>query len=57
MVTMSDLIFVAALFAFFALAALFVKACDLIIGPDEEALAQRVTETSDPEPDGGRLAA
>jgi hypothetical protein len=57
MVTMSDLIFVAALFAFFALAALFVKACDLIIGPDEEALAQRVTETLDPEPDGGRLAA
>lgn len=42
---MSDLIFVVVMIAFFALAALFVKGCDIIIGPDEEALAQR--------PDGG----
>jgi len=31
--------FVIIMIAFFAVAALFVVACDLIIGPDEEALA------------------
>ncbi len=34
---MSDLIFVAILVAFFALAAVFVRACEHIIGPDLEA--------------------
>ncbi len=43
---MVDVIFVAILGAFFALAVVFVKACDLIIGPDIEA--QRVdTGTTD----------
>ena len=54
---MADLIYVAVIVAFFALAALFVKACDLIIGPDEEALAQRVTGAPDPEPGDKRVAA
>jgi len=40
--------------AFFALAALFVIACDKIIGPDDEALAVGQSETVD-EPE--RLAA
>ena len=34
---MSDIIYVAVIVAFFALAALFVRACDRIIGPDETA--------------------
>jgi hypothetical protein len=34
---MQDVIFVAILTAFFALAVAFVKACELIIGPDVEA--------------------
>ncbi|HEV7525730.1 MAG TPA: hypothetical protein VGP92_12245 [Acidimicrobiia bacterium] len=34
---MQDVIFIAILVAFFALAVLFVKACELIIGPDVEA--------------------
>ena len=32
---MADVVFVAVVVAFFALAALFVVACDRIIGPDE----------------------
>jgi hypothetical protein len=35
---MADLIYVAVLIGFFALAALFVVACDHIVGPDEETL-------------------
>ena len=35
----NDVTFVAIMIAFFALAALFVIACDKIIGSDEEALA------------------
>ncbi len=34
---MTDVLFVAILTAFFALAVLFVKACERIIGPDLEA--------------------
>jgi hypothetical protein len=34
---MADLIYVAVLIGFFALAALFVRACDHIVGPDDEA--------------------
>ena len=37
---MADLIYVAIIVAFFALAALFVVGCDRIIGSDEAALAQ-----------------
>jgi hypothetical protein len=36
---MADLVFVLIIFAFFALAAVFVTACDRIIGTDEEAFA------------------
>ena len=35
----NDLTFVAIMIAFFALAALFVIACDKLIGSDDEALA------------------
>ncbi len=46
----NDVTFVVIMIAFFALAALFVIACDKIIGSDEEALAvgeeeQRPTRT------------
>ena len=34
---MQDVIFIAILTAFFALSVVFVKACELIIGPDVEA--------------------
>jgi hypothetical protein len=49
---MADLIYVAVIIAFFAFAALFVVACDRIIGPDEaavDAATDTVTE--------GRVAA
>jgi hypothetical protein len=36
---MNDFAFVAIMLGFFVLAALFVAACDRIIGPDEQALA------------------
>lgn len=35
---MSDVVFVAVLLAFFALATLFVRGCDRVIGPDETEL-------------------
>jgi hypothetical protein len=54
---MADLIFIGIIVVFFLIAALFVKACDRIIGPDEEALAQRGTETTTPEPTDRTLAA
>lgn len=44
---MNDFSYVAIIIAFFALAALFVKACDRIIGPDEESEAPRATAPSD----------
>jgi len=36
---MLDLLFIVMAIAFFGLAALFVKFCDHIVGPDEAALA------------------
>jgi hypothetical protein len=36
----ADLVFVLVILAFFALAYVFVKACDRIIGSDEEAFAE-----------------
>lgn len=54
---MADVIFIGAIVVFFLIAALFVKACDRIIGPDEEALAPRVGETTDPEPTERPVAA
>lgn len=46
----NDVTFVAIMIAFFALAALFVIACDKIIGSDEEALAAGEDELA-PEPE------
>jgi hypothetical protein len=45
---MADVIYLLVVAAFFALAALFVKACDIILGPDETAAAAGVEE---PEPE------
>jgi hypothetical protein len=50
----NDVTFVVIMVAFFALAALFVIACDKIIGSDEEALAAGEDAIA-PEPE--RLAA
>ena len=44
---MVDVILVAILVAFFALAVLFVKACELIIGPDIETVRAGATTTDD----------
>jgi hypothetical protein len=46
---MNDFAFVAIILAFFALAALFVVACDRIIGEDEEAFAGSPSSEVDPE--------
>jgi len=51
-----DVVYVAVLFAFFALAALFVVGCDRIIGPDEVELAD-AAPSGDPEPESQELAA
>jgi hypothetical protein len=48
----NDIAYVAIMIAFFALAALFVIACDKIIGSDDEALAlgqEEVTNAPEPE--------
>jgi hypothetical protein len=42
---MQDVIFVAMLVAFFALAVVFVKACERIIGPDLEAARSEVASS------------
>ena len=46
---MNDFAFVAIILAFFAVAALFVMACDWIIGPDEEAVAGAPSATAEQE--------
>ena len=46
---MADVIYLLIIAAFFALAALYVRACAAIIGPDELAAPQRLDE-SEPEP-------
>jgi hypothetical protein len=43
----TDLIMVAILVAFFALAVVFVKACELIIGPDVEATRADASASGD----------
>ena len=50
----NDVTFVVIMIAFFALAALFVVACDKIIGSDEDALAAAEDELA---PEAERLAA
>jgi len=52
----NDFTFVVIMVAFFALAALFVIACDKIIGSDEEALAASEGELA-PAPEPEELAA
>jgi hypothetical protein len=48
---MTDLLMLAILVAFFALAVVFVRACELIIGPDVEAArVESGTPASDEEP-------
>ena len=49
----NDFTYVVIMIAFFAVSALFVIACDKIIGSDEEALAAGVDDdpTIDPEPE------
>jgi hypothetical protein len=52
----NDVAYVAIMIAFFALAALFVIACDKIIGSDDEALALGEEEVA-PSPEPEKLAA
>jgi hypothetical protein len=47
----NDVTFVLILIAFFALAAVFVVACDKIIGADDAALHERTTGEPEPEPE------
>jgi hypothetical protein len=54
---MQDVIYVLVLFAFFGLGALFVVACDRIIGSDEEALAQGIAGAAAAEPNREKTAA
>jgi hypothetical protein len=44
---MADLLFIALMIVFFALAVLLVRACDLIIGPDEDVIIGTVESTDD----------
>jgi hypothetical protein len=41
---MADLIYIAVTIAFFGIAALYVVACERIVGPDESATAPPVEE-------------
>jgi hypothetical protein len=50
---MQDLVYMAVLVVFFVLAGLFVVACDRIIGPDEEALADANRGAPAPTPQRG----
>jgi hypothetical protein len=45
---MADVVYLLVFIAFFALAAAFVRACEAIIGPDEQAVPERRNE---PEPE------
>jgi hypothetical protein len=54
---MQDFVYMVTLVVFFGLAALFVVACDRIIGPDEAALAEGARGAPEPEPEAERLAA
>ena len=46
---MADLLFVAMMFAFFGLAVLLVKACDWIIGVDDEVVVSTADEIDEPQ--------
>jgi hypothetical protein len=45
----NDVTFVLILLAFFAISALFVVACDRIIGPDEATLSDEIVGEPEPE--------
>ncbi len=47
MTSVTDLLFIAVLTAFFALSVVFVKACERIIGPDTEAQRADTGPTAD----------
>ena len=53
---MNDFAYVAIIIAFFVLAALFVRACDRIIGPDELSQAGRTSSSPTPAADTARDA-
>lgn len=52
-----DLIFVAVIAAFFALAAGFVRLCDRIIGPDDERATEAFGSGTDGVTDSGAVSA
>jgi hypothetical protein len=55
---MQDVVYMALLVVVFAVLALFVVACDHIIGPDETALAESAPRTpADPTAEGAAKAA
>jgi len=47
----TDVLFLAILVAFFAVAVLFVHACERIIGPDLEGEVPEATSSEGPEPE------
>jgi hypothetical protein len=53
---MADLLFIAMMVAFFGLAVLLVRACDWIIGVDDEVIVGSTDETADTS-DAGAVAA
>jgi hypothetical protein len=54
---MNDLAFIGIILAFFALAALFVRACDRIIGTDEETIPEPVAGVDPAGVDAPKVAA
>jgi hypothetical protein len=54
---MNDLVFVGIILAFFALAALFVRACDTIIDADEQAIPEPTAAVEVAGADAGTVAA
>jgi hypothetical protein len=54
---MTDILMLAILVAFFALAVVFVKACERIIGPDIEAVRNERVATDEAATDDGAVAA
>ena len=53
----NDFTYLVIMTAFFALAALFVVACDRLIGSDDEALGDELGDTPEPAPVAEELAA
>jgi hypothetical protein len=53
----NDLTYLAILFALFNVSMLFIKACDRLIGSDEEALGRSAEDSRQPDPIVDREAA